>query len=120
VLWRDKLSRKYFLKQGVRQGAVLSPILYALFINELVEELEQVGGGYRMSEELNISVLLFADDLLLLASTTEQLQAMLVALLKFANRWGFEVNVDKTKAMILNGTRKLTTPSRSMALLSRW
>jgi hypothetical protein len=103
VLWRDKMSRMYSIKQGVRQGAVLSPVLYALFINELAALFEAEKLGFKLELDLTIAILLFADDMLLLAESPQELQQMLDILHKFANEWGFEVNTNKTKSMTLNG-----------------
>ena len=41
VRWSSLISSSFCVRQGVRQGAVLSPILYAAFTNDLLYELEQ-------------------------------------------------------------------------------
>ncbi|VDI80991.1 Hypothetical predicted protein [Mytilus galloprovincialis] len=45
IKWNSHLSKQFSIKQGVRQGGVLSTHLYKLYINELPEELERRGLG---------------------------------------------------------------------------
>ena len=56
----------FSIDTGVRQGCVLSPLLYALFINGLVHELNALGLGLEIGGTL-VCALLYADDIVLLA-----------------------------------------------------
>ena len=40
VKWGDKLSRSFAIRQGVRQGALLSTLIYSIYINDLLVEME--------------------------------------------------------------------------------
>ena len=65
---------------GVRQGCVLSPCLFSLFISDLPEFLrEQDGQGVCIDKE-HVTCLLFADDGAIIANSKEDLQCMLSAL----------------------------------------
>ena len=55
-------SESFNLQQGVAQGYGLSPTLFSVFINGLVEELEQSELGTELTTGLKISGMLFADD----------------------------------------------------------
>ena len=84
---------------GVRQGDTLSPTLFGLYINDLVLELNKIGSGVRLEENLSISSLLYADDLAIIAETEEGLQSQLDVLLEWCQKWSMRVNIDKTKVV---------------------
>ena len=82
---------------GVRQGDVISPTLFNIFINDLVLEVKSLGYGIQISDTCKLSCLLYADDLALISENEKDLQAMLDVLSSWCNRWRVNVNVDKTK-----------------------
>lgn len=93
---------------GVKQSCPLSPTLFGIYIYELEDFLRdciQDGDGCLLHQVL-ISILLFADDVALLASSLEGLQLQLDALALFCDFRQLTVNLGKTKVMIFNGTKK--------------
>lgn len=74
-----KLSEYFNSAIGVRQGCSLSPLLFSIFIKELVESMNaEIDNGIFVSEDMyNILALLFADDLILVADTPIKLQKQL-------------------------------------------
>jgi hypothetical protein len=101
-------SKFFHILIGLRQGCNLSPYLFNLYINDLVEILytEAVDPVSINGKELNS--LLYADDMLLLSHSEEGLQKSLDILDAYCHKWQLVVNTSKTKIMIFN-TRKQTT-----------
>ena len=88
---------------GVRQGCVLSPVLYSIFINGFAKAFKNGGvGGVEVGEE-KLKLLLFADDIVMFAESEEELQEMLGGLEEYCYKWRFEVNTKKSQVMICGG-----------------
>ena len=68
--WLDTLSNFFKIQVGVRQGSVLSPVLFAIYLDEIVNH--RVNG-------IHSFVILYADDILLLSSSLSNLQRMFTA-----------------------------------------
>jgi len=68
----------YFVKLscGIRQGGVLSPYLFAVFIDSIVDKIKVSGLGCYI-RHICFSVLLYADDIILLAPSVSALQKLL-------------------------------------------
>ena len=74
---------------GLKQGCNLSPSLFNLFVNDLINNLDQSGKDAPYLGSLKVSCLLYADDLVLLSDTKEGLQASLDTL----NQYRFKVSL---------------------------
>ncbi len=61
---------------GVRQGAVLSTTLFSIYINDLVKEIKCMNLGISV-DDFRLSILLFSDDIVLLAENEADLQCMI-------------------------------------------
>ena len=84
---------------GVKQGDIISPTLFAIYINDLAEELKGSGIGIEIGEELVLSCLLYADDIVLLADSETDLQSLLNIVNVWCSKWRLEVNLLKTNVM---------------------
>ena len=89
---------------GLRQGCILSPILFSIFIDGLAEEVKKVGGV--KYGEIVVSLLLFADDIVLIAEDDRMLQDMLEVVYQYSKKYRFRFNKDKSNVMIF-GKRKI-------------
>ena len=68
VKWNGALSDRFQVRNGVRQGAVSSPILFSVYINDLFLALRRSGLGCRMNG-IFYGCLGYADDLLLMSAS---------------------------------------------------
>ena len=72
----DRLTDFFECPVGLRQGCMLSPAIFSLFINEIASEIENGGAhGIQLLPGLvELYLLLFADDIVLLSNTAGGLQ----------------------------------------------
>ena len=75
VRWSNILSKTFPVKNGVKQGAVLSPILYCIYIDRLFDLLRKRKTGCWVKGSL-VGIVGYADDLLLLSPPLDGLQEM--------------------------------------------
>lgn len=90
--------------KGLRQGCVLSPILFALYLKRLGDALMESGQGVRAGA-IHIPALFFADDVVLMAESRAALQVLMDRVGDFGKEWRLEVNKGKTKVMIFGRGR---------------
>ena len=85
---------------GTRQGSILSPALFALYVDELLVELRRLGIGCRVADVF-MGAVGFCDDILLLAPTRDGMQVMLDTCQRFARKFNLmfstDPNPDKSK-----------------------
>ena len=88
--------------RGLKQGDSCSPILFSLLINELANEivLKDKHGISLSTDILQILIMLFADDVVLLSNTIVGLQQQLNVLRDTAKRLHLVVNFEKSQVVI--------------------
>ena len=102
----SKLFRTY---KGVRQGCILSPKLFNLFINDIPNIFDNSCCPVTIHDKVNINCLMYADDLVLLSETASGLQSCLYKLHQYTEKWGLKLNLKKTKIMIFQNQGKRKT-----------
>jgi hypothetical protein len=118
----ESRSERISLKAGVKQGCVLSPILFNIYLDYVVRQAMKrwnAGVGVRLnrgqrhmwhdpsepsvytprSDSFIIQALLYADDTALVATSHEELQTMMIHLEQCMREWGLTVSFEKTEAM---------------------
>ena len=83
------------IKRGVKQGDPLSPFLFNLVLDRLLEEANSSGLGVRLSSG-RLAALAYADDLLLLAESDRDLQTLIDLTKEFYGSVGLSANSDKS------------------------
>ena len=99
-------------KVGVFQGESLSPFLFSMYLNDLSNELSSCNElGVNVYDWL-VTILLFADDMVLFSESRKGLQNGLNELAKYCEKWGLTVNVPKTKCVAFKRGGKLSADDK--------
>ena len=104
------LSSSFPCRKGVRQGCNLSPLLFSLYISDLETYLATNIAGNITLSNLKAQLLLFADDMVLLADSQSGLQNSIDRLDEFCRTWDLKINIEKAKVVIFNKTRTQRVP----------
>lgn len=94
----DKTSRTFNIEKGVRQGCPSSPNLFNCVLQSIFLEMEWKGYGLDI-EGKTINNLRFADDIVIIAKSIEELKNMLEDLDRASQEKGLYMNMSKTKFM---------------------
>ena len=101
----NETSEEFNIRRGVRQGCILSPLLFNVYSEHLFKEaLENIEDGVVINGEI-INNLRYADDTVLIADTAEGLQRLIDRVETACNRYGMKINCKKTH--ILNISKKV-------------
>ena len=94
-------SDAFLVKNGVRQGAILSPSLFCVYMDSLFRLLRNVGVGCHIGGEF-LGAFGYADDVLLLAPSRQALQIMLTICENFASYHSmmFSTDPDPVKSKV--------------------
>ena len=80
----------------LKQGCILSPQFFNIFLKDLTDPMNDLKRGVKFGDE-QISILLYADDIVLLSSNEEDLQCMLDLLYEYCRSWKMLLNFNKSK-----------------------
>jgi len=114
VKWQGMTSPLFDCKNGIKQGAVLSPILICVYMDSLLVRLSQCGLGCYIGHTF-IGALSYADDLSLIAPTHYACQKMLAICDEFAEEFNVQFNSTKSVVIVLK-TSAATRPSPPLFL----
>jgi hypothetical protein len=104
VIVNDHRTRFFGVDVGLRQGCLMSPILFALYINGLAEEIKKANIGARIipSKSQRCASLLFADDIALIAEDKASLEKLMEIAFRYSIKWRFSFNYEKCAVVVFN------------------
>ena len=94
----EKCSEPFGVSCGLRQGCILLPLLFSLYVNSLVYKLKEAEVGVKCGSQV-IPVLLYADDTVILAEDERSMRRGLDTLAEWCSEWAVEINVEKCGVM---------------------
>ena len=111
VKWNGSYSYSFPVKSGVRQGGVLSPHLFSLYVDDLIISLRKLYVGCHIVD-LFVACIVYADDICLLAPSRSALQLMLDTCESYGINWCLSYNPTKSKIMLFG--KQTVNPRFSM------
>ncbi len=94
VYVNNMLTDWFDTNAGIKEGDSLSPTMFGIFINDIVEDVKSVNTGIEIDGH-NICILLYADDIELLSDTEEGLQKLLNKVYQWNLKWKIMFNAKK-------------------------
>ena len=98
VKWGNCLSKYFNATNGVKQGGVLSPILFTAYMDKLLEQLESSGVGCYIGRQF-MGAFGYADDVALVSPTLTSLRLLLSVCDDFGREFNVLFNPDKYQLM---------------------
>jgi len=102
VRWNNVLGEPFVVKCGLRQGGVLSPYLFAKYIDDLIVQLKQSGHGIYI-EQLFVGCVCYADDIALLSASCYGLQKLVDICSSYGISWDIKFNPLKSQLITFSG-----------------
>lgn len=108
VLHNGEETESFMLTGGIPQGDSMSPTLFCLYINDLVDILHQNESltDPILINDMKIATVIYADDILLMSQSQEGIIKQIKIVQNFCLENGLKINYEKTKIMIANSKTK--------------
>ena len=98
VKWNNHLGDWFSVTAGVRQGGILSPDFYNLYVDDLIHLLRKSGIGCHIAH-IFAAAIFYADDMCILSPSLKGLQTLLNICSSYCIEWDIGLNAKKSKNM---------------------
>jgi Reverse transcriptase (RNA-dependent DNA polymerase) len=100
----SRLSGAICTTKGLRQGCSLSPLIFNAYVEVVLREWKRsIGGmGIPINDETTLFTLSFADDQVVIAQDSYDLEFMIKRLYDTYKYWGLQVSLKKTEYLAVN------------------
>jgi hypothetical protein len=116
IRWGSSVSNPFRTTNGIRQGGLLSPLLFNVYVDSLHDQLSLSGVGCHI-DDCCINAISYADDMVLLAPHADALQMMLNVCEAEAATLDIEYNTSKTVCMLIKPRNMQRLPFRVESVL---
>lgn len=103
VISNNERSEEFKTREGLRQGGVLSPVLFTIFMDEIIRKcqtgIRKLHVGYKELKPVFMSECAFADDVVVMAGSASELQTNLLIWKEILTENSMKMNIEKTKVM---------------------
>ena len=104
IKFNDGISEPIHINKGVRQGCGLSPILFNIYINKIIQEFKTViKKSIQQNNRKLLNTILYADDQILMSTSEDDLQTMANHLKLIARKYKMTISSTKAKSMAMWG-----------------
>ena len=103
-------SQVFPISRGTRQGSVLSPTLFNVFIDDLLQKLHKMNTGVRLGCQ-HFGSFAYASDVTLISAPVPGLQRMIDVSTQYAEEWRMLFNPVKSKCMTKGRNEFIVEPS---------
>ncbi len=102
-----QFTSDFSIERSVLQGESLSPKLFTLFLDDIVDHLKLSNGASVFIGKHSVDMLLFADDIALIALSARDLQIKINSIKQYFELNNLKVNLSKTKVVVFRRRKKL-------------
>ncbi|KAL4119689.1 hypothetical protein QTP88_012478 [Uroleucon formosanum] len=102
ISFEGELSEEFQVTTGLRQGDALSPALFNIALELVMRTVISLAKGIEIKDNQHLTAVAYADDIVLLAETVDDLKNTTDILLKEGKKIGLKINETKTKYMIVS------------------
>ena len=104
IKFNDGISEPIRINKGGRQGCSLSPVLFNIYINKIIQEFKTlIKNGIQLNNRKLVNTILYADDQILMATSEDDLQIMSQHLNLIARKYKMTISSKKTKLLAMCG-----------------
>ena len=104
IVWNDERGEYHIINEGVRQGGILSPILFKLYLDHVIGDISNMNVGCKLGL-IRMNILVYADDIVILSDTQKNLELIYQRLSNHIAGLKLNMNKGKTKCMIFEKSR---------------
>ena len=101
IKFNGGVSGPTHINKGVRQGCGLSPVLFNIYFNKIIQEFKRAMKGIQLNNKKSVNTILYAVEQILLATSEDELQTMAHHLNLIARKYKMTISSTKTKSMAM-------------------